>query len=70
LNNGNKVFEPAYQNVFAQSGDEFTRYRQAIGYSSNEAKFLEVETNDPRALPYFQFLMVAHQVPGLVRYLP
>jgi hypothetical protein len=70
LNNGNKVFEPAYQNVFAQSGDEFTRYRQAIGYSSNEAKFLEVETNDPRALPYFQFLMAEHQVPGLVRSVP
>lgn len=70
LNNGNKVFEIAYQNAFAQTDYEFKRYGQAIAYPTNEARFLEVETNDPRALPYFQFLMAEHHVPGLVRYVP
>jgi len=70
LDNKGKVFDVAYDNAFASTGDEFSRYRQAIAYPGSEARFLEVETNDPRALPYFQFLMAENQTPGLVRYVP
>jgi len=70
LDNKGKVFDIAYENAFASTGDEFNRYGQAIAYPSSEARFLEVETNDPRALPYFQFLMAENHTPGLVRYVP
>jgi hypothetical protein len=70
LDNRGKIFDVAYENAFAQGQDEFGRYHDAITFQPNEARFLEVETNDPRGVSYFAFLMAENHVPGMVRVVP
>ncbi len=63
-------YQPVFESAFAKSNGEFNKYATAITDQANHARFLEVEVNDPRLAPYFQFLMAAQHVPGLVRVVP
>jgi hypothetical protein len=70
-NRGNsKVFQPMFENAFVHGNDEFNRYAAVIKDPANHAQFLEVVVNNPKEVPYFQFLMAAQHAPGLVRVVP
>jgi hypothetical protein len=64
------VFQMIYENAFAGTNDEFNRYQAAITDPANHAQFLEVIVNDPREVPYFQYMMAAQHVKGLIRVVP
>lgn len=68
--NSEAVFQPVYENILNDGSDEFNRYAAVITDPTNHAHFLEVVVNDPKELPYFQFLMTEQHVPGLVRLVP
>ncbi|HWD71866.1 MAG TPA: restriction endonuclease fold toxin-2 domain-containing protein, partial [Actinomycetota bacterium] len=46
--------------------NEMARYSAVIGDASNPTKGLEVITNDPRAVPFFQDLLTKYGIPGRV----
>ncbi|MDT0380213.1 restriction endonuclease fold toxin-2 domain-containing protein [Streptomyces sp. DSM 42041] len=51
---------------------ELFKYKSAIEYPGNADRLrgVEVATNDPDAVPYWNALLVAHEVPGYGRYAP
>jgi hypothetical protein len=70
-NRGSSSFyQPVFESAFAKSDGEFNKYAAVITDPANHAQFLEVEVNDPKLVPYFQFLMAAQHVPGIVRVVP
>lgn len=55
---------------FLLNGDrnEFSRYRSVLANHHNKAHYLEVDTNGPETVGYWQFLMAENHVHGNVRY--
>jgi hypothetical protein len=64
--------ENAFNTNLLLSGDEseLDRYQEAITNPANHAQFLELDTNDPATVGYWQFLTTAHHVTSDVRYVP
>jgi len=54
------------ERVLNRTDEEFRRYAAVINDSATPARGLEVMTNDPRAVPYFQSLLEKYQIPGQV----
>ncbi|MFG2825316.1 restriction endonuclease fold toxin-2 domain-containing protein [Kitasatospora sp. NPDC048365] len=54
------------------SGDEseLSRYQAAIDNPANHAQYLEIDTNDPQTVGYWQYLLAAHHVKSNVRVVP
>lgn len=46
------------------------RYGQAITNPSNHAQYLEIDTDDPETVGYWEYLAAANHVPSAVRYIP
>ena len=70
-NRGNPgVYQPMWENAFASTSNEFDKYQHVITDPSNHAQFLEVDVNDPREIPYVQFILAEEHVKGIVRYVP
>jgi hypothetical protein len=57
---------------FLSSGDkeELAKYGQALAYPGTQARYLELDTNDPEAVGYWQFLAAEQGVKTNVRYVP
>lgn len=70
LDNPSSIPQPIFESAFAKGGEEFNKYAAVIRDPANHAQFLEVVVNDPKLVPYFQFLMAEQHVPGLVRVVP
>jgi hypothetical protein len=51
-------------------GRELSRYAGAVNNPSNQAQFLEIDTNDAETVPYWQFLAAQNHVKSDVRYVP
>jgi hypothetical protein len=49
---------------------EIIRYGKAISNPDNYARYLEIDTDDPETVGYWQFLAAASHVPTDVRYVP
>src|SRR5207302_3352518 len=47
---------------FPKDYNEFGRYRQAINNPANHVQFLEVDTNDPQTMGYWQFICAEQHV--------
>ena len=60
------IHEPVRETIRAEQDDEFRRYGQVVDDPSNPVRHVEVITNDPRAVPYFERLMAKYDVPGQV----
>jgi len=56
--------------IVGKLNNEFARYAAVIGDSSNPARALEVITNDPRAVPFFEGLLTKYGIPGRVVVVP
>ncbi len=56
--------------IVAQQRDEFRRLAAAINDPQNPFTGLEVRTNDPRAVPFFESLINDFNIPGQVRVTP
>jgi hypothetical protein len=54
----------------AKDSSELGRYQQAIENPSNHAQFLELDTNDPQTVGYWQYLLAEQHVKSNVRYVP
>jgi hypothetical protein len=71
-----RTLQGLQENSFATSlltaGDlsELGRYQQAIVNPANQAQFLEIDTNDPQTVGYWQYLLAAQHVTSNVRYVP
>jgi hypothetical protein len=50
--------------------DEIMRYGQAIANPQNHTRYLEIDTDDPATVAYWQYLAAANHVPSDVRYVP
>lgn len=51
-------------------GAELTKYGQVLAYPGTQARYLELDTNDPEAVGYWQFLAAEQGVKTNVRYVP
>jgi hypothetical protein len=51
-------------------GDELQRLGDAATNPTNHAQFVEIDTNDPEALSYWQYLCAERHVKADVRYTP
>lgn len=58
--------EPVREKILRQQDDEFRRYGQVVNDPSNPVRRVEVITNDPRAVPYFERLMDKYSIQGRV----
>gem|GEM_PF-2431352 len=58
--------EKLRQQILAEQEDEFRRYAEVIKDPSNPVRHLEVITNEPRAVPYFERMMEKYDIPGRV----
>ncbi|MBR7825842.1 hypothetical protein KDK95_05940 [Actinospica sp. MGRD01-02] len=54
----------------AKDSSELGRYQQAIANPNNHAQFLELDTNDPETVGYWQYLLAEQHVTSNVRYVP
>lgn len=52
--------------IVSRLENEMARYSAVIGDASNPTRGLEVITNDPRAVPFFQDLLTKYGIPGKV----
>lgn len=50
--------------------DEVLRYGQAAANPANHIQYLEIDTDDPETVGYWQYLAAANHVPADVRYVP
>jgi hypothetical protein len=50
--------------------DEVMRYGQVIANPANHTQYLEIDTDDPETVGYWQYLAAANHVPADVRYVP
>jgi hypothetical protein len=50
--------------------DEVMRYGLAIANPGNHTRYLEIDTDDPETVGYWQYLAAANHVPSDVRYVP
>jgi hypothetical protein len=66
--NGNDFYVKKFQ--YPKDDDEVQRYGEAIQNPNNHAKYLEIDTNDPQTVGYWQYIAAAHHVPNDVRYVP
>lgn len=66
LQQGNRITQ------FLSPGDanELGRYQGAIGNPNNHAQYLEIDTDDPETVGYWQFLAAQQHVTSNVRYVP
>lgn len=55
---------------YEDDDSELRRYHQAISAPGAHPRFVEVDTNGPESLPYWQFKLAEHDVPGYARYVP
>jgi hypothetical protein len=46
------------------------RYGLAIANPNNHTRYLEIDTDDPETVGYWQYLAAANRVPSDVRYVP
>lgn len=54
------------EKIVTDVNDEFRRYGAVINDPNTPVKGLEVITNDPKAVPFFEGLMQKHNIPGQV----
>jgi hypothetical protein len=69
-NNENDRPQFLYDKILAQQSDEISRYGAVIQDPANQARFVEIETNDPIAGLYFQVQLGLQHVNGKVRLIP
>jgi hypothetical protein len=50
--------------------DEMRRYASALNNPANPVQFVEIDTNDPQTVGYWQFLAARHHMPSDVRVVP
>jgi hypothetical protein len=60
----------ATQLLAPRDHNEVERYGEAIANPNNHARYLEIDTDDPETVGYWQYLAAAHHVPSDVRYVP
>lgn len=53
-----------------KDASELSRYGEAINNPANHAQFLEIDTNDPEVISYWQFQCAQQHVKNDVRYVP
>jgi hypothetical protein len=56
--------------ILNEQQSEFLRYKAAIDDPAVPFNRLNVLTNEPKALPYFQSLMDQYKIPGTVKVVP
>jgi hypothetical protein len=54
------------EDIRAKLDDEFARYAEVVKDPSTPVTGLEIITNEPRAVPFFEKLLKAHGIPGRV----
>jgi hypothetical protein len=57
---------PIRDKILTKVEDEFRRYGAVINDPGSTPRSLEVVTNDPRAVPYFESLLEKYGIPGHV----
>jgi hypothetical protein len=64
--------EDRFATQVIRPGDEgeVARYGQAITNPANHTQYLEIDTDDPQTVGYWQYLAAAKHVPSDVRYVP
>lgn len=56
--------------TLAKDEAELAKYSLVIKNPTNYAQYLEVDTNDPATVPYWEYLAAKNHVPNDVRYIP
>lgn len=60
----------ATQFMLTKDQDEVARYGLAVANPANHAQYLEIDTDDPETVGYWQYLAAKDHVPSDVRYVP
>ncbi len=68
--NGLQQSDFATNLLSGKDSNELYRYGDAINNPANHAQFLEIDTNDPETVGYWQFLAAQQHVKNDVRYVP
>jgi hypothetical protein len=68
--NGLQQSDFATNLLSGKDANELYRYGDAINNPTNHAQFLELDTNDPETVGYWQFLCAQQHVKSDVRYVP
>jgi hypothetical protein len=68
--NGLQQSDFATNLLAGKDANELYRYGDAINNSDNHAQFLEIDTNDPETVGYWQFQCAQQHVKSDVRYVP
>jgi hypothetical protein len=50
--------------------NEIVRYGLAVANPTNQVQYLEIDTDDPETVAYWQYLAALHHIPADVRYVP
>jgi hypothetical protein len=59
-----------YDNIMSQEQGQLDRYGAVLDDPKNQARLMEIDTNDPLAAQYFQVMLDMNGIHGRSRYAP